>query len=1006
MYPHFVTKLDQIGRNLVRWAAELKLTWGASAVAAWIFLLGLLDLWLRLDRSNRLATWSVLLVLIGGTAWLVRRALAQRFTPEAVAATVEKTFPQLDNHLINYLQLAKSVDGDPFKAAYVRAGVPDWQNLDFKRMRDEKALKRGRIALSVVAVLLLVPAIFFGQAWLVAVWRTVNPFSNAEPPSLTKILKVQPGQTTALQGEPLVLSATVKGFEGHEVNVEVQPGDSQKTAYSLGKIHGSGEQEFSYRIAKVTTALKYRFTAGDARATNWFTVGTRPPPAFTSITMVVNPPAYTKLPPRMVDSRVGRMILQAGSELRITAVTNTPLASLTLHGAGQSSDFVEAGKPTLWHGAAVIATGASVTLKATDTFGSTVEEEVPFVIEADKPPGIEIVSPNGRALVPPGEKAQIEFQVADDFGLSEVVVEEIAPNATREDKGTEVKRWTLSGERDYHQVWKSENTPVRGSDVAYRIVARDNKPEHPNESVSATVVFGLPTQADMAKLRNELEQAAVVDLRKVLDLQKRNLADTTQFQGVLKAATEEQWKGAATRQTEIRGLMRDLLANPLKPLGAMTAAAQKIYANEMLLAIDSLSAIPAADDTRKQTLAADAVSLETKILKQLSFAVAAVDEAKIDRRVTGLAALLESLLKDQGAVLEQTKTLAQSKVKAGKSLVDSQDHVGGDMATFLASGKDEAAQAAQTDAAFADTLNKMLAKAGELKIRNNMVVAAERLDQNQSAEAQPLEELAMGGLKSLQAMLDQVKLKEEAEKHDAMVEAVKQAKEKVAKLEALTQKMKDAMEQVKGQKNKDTKATDAMDEAFQEMEKNAKEALLEVPTDLHIFTELNVANDLVEDVFSVFQEIEQKAPGDKGGPTPKAGDLGYAKEDELLAQMGEASKRLDATETWLMDKQDDLKVTTEAHDKAEMPAVRHRASRARRGGAGPGERPLEGRQEDAGRRAGQRDQSRHAGLPVGRPGHGGRHRLLRRAGQIGRPDAESQRAGRPFQCRPPRHVER
>jgi len=35
--------------------------------------------------------------------------------------------------------------------------------------------------------------------------------------------------------------------------------------------------------------------------------------------------------------------------------------------------------------------------------------------------------------------------------------------------------------------------------------------------------------------------------------------------------------------------------------------------------------------------------------------------------------------------------------------------------------------------------------------------------------------------------------------------------------------------------------------------------------------------------------------------------------------MGEASKRLDATEMWLMEKQDDLKVTTEAHDKAEMP---------------------------------------------------------------------------------------
>jgi hypothetical protein len=91
-----------------------------------------------------------------------------------------------------------------------------------------------------------------------------------------------------------------------------------------------------------------------------------------------------------------------------------------------------------------------------------------------------------------------------------------------------------------------------------------------------------------------------------------------------------------------------------------------------------------------------------------------------------------------------------------------------------------------------------------------------------------------------------------------------------------------------------------------------------VPTDLHIFTELNVANDLVEDVFAVFQEIEQAKDSEKEG-ADKVKELGYAKEDELLAQMGEAQKRLDATEMWLGDKPDDLKITTEAHDKAEMP---------------------------------------------------------------------------------------
>ena len=151
------------------------------------------------------------------------------------------------------------------------------------------------------------------------------------------------------------------------------------------------------------------------------------------------------------------------------------------------------GKPTAWKAVATLTSGTSLTLKGEDAFGSTVEEEVPFALDPDKAPGIEIVSPNGRAILPPGERPQIEFHVADDFGVSEVVLEEVAPNAAREDKGTEVKRWKVGDARDFRQVWKAETSPARGTDIGYRLVAHDNRPGQPNESVSATVIFNVPT---------------------------------------------------------------------------------------------------------------------------------------------------------------------------------------------------------------------------------------------------------------------------------------------------------------------------------------------------------------------------------------------------------------------------------------------------------------------------------------------------------------------------------
>jgi hypothetical protein len=334
--------------------------------------------------------------------------------------------------------------------------------------------------------------------------------------------------------------------------------------------------------------------------------------------------------------------------------------------------------------------------------------------------------------------------------------------------------------------------------------------------------------------------------------------------------------------------------------------------------VDALRSIPAADDTRKRSLAAEAVVLESTILKHLISAVSTTGEAKLERSVNGLGAHLETLIRNQSSTLKQTVAVVETKAKPTRQLVDSQDEISNEMNTFLAACKEEAAQAAQTDAALAGTIERVSAKANELKIRSDMVIAAERLDQNQCTEAVPIQERIVTGLKMLQSILDEIKMQEEAEKREMLTDAVDQAKEKLKKIEALNGKMNEAMELVKGQKDKNDQAMDEMSEDFAAMKENIKQALLEIPNDLHIFTELNVANDLVEDVFSVFQEIEQKQGSENDG-ADKVQERGAAKDEKLLALMGEAQKRLDAMEMWLAEKPDEMKITAEAFDKAEMP---------------------------------------------------------------------------------------
>jgi hypothetical protein len=253
-------------------------------------------------------------------------------------------------------------------------------------------------------------------------------------------------------------------------------------------------------------------------------------------------------------------------------------------------------------------------------------------------------------------------------------------------------------------------------------------------------------------------------------------------------------------------------------------------------------------------------------------------------------------------------------------VIDTQDSLSENTKTFIKVAKEESAQMSSYDQALANTLVELGTKAEEMKIADDMIIAAEKLEKNQLSEALPLEERALVNLTALQKMLGDIQLKEEGEKKLELSEALDQAREKLLKLKDLHEKMKEAMDAVRGQKNQNEEEVDLMEEAYQELLKNTKEVLMEIPTDLHIFTDMNAANDVVEDVYEIYQEVEQmESEAEKKGGDFKPSEWDGAKEDWLLAQMGEAAKRKDLPEMWLGEKADENKVTTEAFDLEEMP---------------------------------------------------------------------------------------
>jgi len=894
----------------------------AAGLLLGLFILVLSDLLLQWGRLARGATCLALLAAIGVTLWWLRRSLKQPLTPQAVAASVEQAFPELDNHLINYLQFADNPSADPFKTAYLKRDIPGWSRVNVTGMKNHRLHRWAIGALSVALVVILLPTAFSGRAWAVAMWRVTNPFSNAKPISLTHIVSVSPGTTTARQGEPLGLTCTVTGRRGHSVLLDIKPADGDATTYTLGTIEGEPTEGFSHHIPLLSTGLRYRFRAGDAPFPAWFEITPRPPLAFTALTLSVTPPSHTGIAPTILDGLAASVEIPDGSHLALRLACNGTLdaASAQLNrdtpvplqqGSGEDARW--------WSGGLMIDHADGLLLSATDSYGETIEAQLQYTLLPDRPPVIQILAPTGRTALPPGAQPTIDFVVDDDYGLADVTLERIAPGGPSDAPGSPVTQWVPTT-TSFSMLWSEAVDAADGRSMAFRIVARDNHPLQPHIVHSPTILFNATSLADMATTHDKQEQATRANLGTLIEMQRDNISRTRACQTAVVATTAEQWGQTTEQQRRIRLLMRDLLATPGEPLGSLTPTAKRLYLNDMQQVIDTLARIPTAPD--RAVLATRAINTEEKILRQLTYAEVAAAQTRVEQRISALSGMLATLISGETQVIKTTRHYITTAATVGEAIVDQQDDLAADLTEFMEACRRESAAIAANDQVFAALLIELAAQCESTRIRDDMTLAAEALDGNKPAAALPDEQQALAKLQAVQTRLNAVATSEVAAQEEEMLDVLEHAKEKFRKVREMHQRALESIEMVKEQNDDSDEMVDLMEEEYQELVKNTKAALLEVPTDLHIFKELNAANDLVEDVFSIFEEVaeeEEKAQSASEKDGEEVTEKAYAKREELLEKMEEMEGRFDKLEEWLGQKAENDVITTEAFDQDELP---------------------------------------------------------------------------------------
>jgi len=340
--PEELLILRQVERTRRR-IATVELTWRVLVLAVGTLVFAMIsavfDQWVFAQGMPNLVRWMLWAVfLTASLVWTVVAVLPyllRRIHPVFAAYVVEQAVPNLKHGLISFLTLRDTKDQlqtDPIRKNVFRGLETTTANTIAKVPADavvdrSQIIRTGYVLVALIALFCLY-IVFSPKDPFRSFARTLFPWSRLAPPTRVKIDDVRPGTTGIIEGEPVVIAANVRGLRaGEEVRVIFSTADGQAVNQTIPMSRErENDDRFSCELSRsFRQETSYRILAGDA-ATEEYTLSVIVPLRFRIRSVEYQFPAYTGLPPRVVDD-LGDIRAVEGTKIKLTAESDVPLNS-------------------------------------------------------------------------------------------------------------------------------------------------------------------------------------------------------------------------------------------------------------------------------------------------------------------------------------------------------------------------------------------------------------------------------------------------------------------------------------------------------------------------------------------------------------------------------------------------------------------------------------------------------------------------------------------------------
>ncbi|MBK8916022.1 MAG: hypothetical protein IPM64_15740 [Phycisphaerales bacterium] len=415
------------------------------AVLAACLLQFLLDRWLRFTVDQR--------AFLNGTItifwlWVLHRYLVlplERPLPvDLLARWIDARHPELHENITIAVQLAQGQSGDQRSnspdliRAVVRDACSAARRISFMSVLDHRRARRQGWLLALVVGLTAASTAVPVVAETLRTWFARNWMLQDVPwPQRTYITPVIPegiesGRRSVPIGDELRIVARIDG----------EPSDTATLHWwTAGGRHGAepmtrrGGQRWEVSLGVLTESVHFRIVGGDERTREYLVDAVERPHVHRTVARIT-PPAYTGLPPAVLEQQTVLDVLR-GASVEIEAGTNRPIAEARFVGPDDFSIPCEllapdrllarlhtvAPEPAASDAPPLLIPGV-YRFELRDAEGLTDSRPVRFTIKvvADRPPTVELRAEAVGAMVTPLAEVQVELRAEDAYGLAAVAL--------------------------------------------------------------------------------------------------------------------------------------------------------------------------------------------------------------------------------------------------------------------------------------------------------------------------------------------------------------------------------------------------------------------------------------------------------------------------------------------------------------------------------------------------------------------------------------------------------